>query len=699
MSSISTELFFNEAEFRIVIPSYYKEGDVKEDPLAVLEANPREFAFYDENLQTYLFSAIPKHVAGAGDEVKEAIHSFYNQLEITIEATFLDTSITATSQHYNGGMPQLNRSSSATTQSSLPTSPKMGSNLSHQQQQQRHAMADMATPFFTQAYNRNNKNAELILFEYDDSFCCLYPMIIPIVYAKTRSVSPLLSINSNIQYRPLPIKKASSQEEQKIMTDDSEYDTDLFETINLLGGLADDPVFSKQERPLQRFVFENHSRHLTNSSSSLTSGSNINAGSSQLSMKRSIRENLPIRSGLVVKMRTTNASVADKMVMMSIELENPAEVGCEFVVDRIEVQVSNAVVAMAFTDEEPLFPVMLNKSDLLVFVYDVTLLEDGSVKPPTQPQRIFNSSRRQPQQQPQTNYGSNEDKIQPQRVSIQIFGCPLIDGKKGLPMRSKWNTMLDVSSLRHQKREELPAHFATDKFHALSAAASVPSLSPNTILSPSMARSQSSSNAFSPGTRSIVGSPGGGHPMSLSLESVFGTKKQGSNSASMVGRNAPEREIADGIIVSFTVPETIIVGKTFPLHIFIVNRSKHTRRFQVMIPNRKRHPTEVYGQVMKTTLPPLPVEQMPIDPYMDESDFLKQYFENETHEADIICLENNVRLSPLGPSTSQSVDIQFIAVKEKLHTIDLVQLVDQDTGFVTNLRHVLEVYVEQQQQQ
>jgi hypothetical protein len=28
-----------------------------------------------------------------------------------------------------------------------------------------------------------------------------------------------------------------------------------------------------------------------------------------------------------------------------------------------------------------------------------------------------------------------------------------------------------------------------------------------------------------------------------------------------------------------------------------------------------------------------------------------------------------------------------------------VQLVDQDTGFVTNLRHVLEVFVEQQQQQ
>lgn len=432
-----------------------------------------------------------------------------------------------------------------------------------------------------------------------------------------------------------------------------------------------DPVFSNGERPMQRFVMETNARQPSGSSSSTTT--NMVTPSSQLSMKRSVRENLPIRSGVNVKMRTTNASVAEKMVMMSVELENPAEVGCEFMVDKVEVQVSNAVVSMAFNQIQ--FPIMLNKSDLMVFVYDVTLLDDGSVKPPAQATRTFNSRRPMPQPTVYT-----EDKIQPQRVSIQIFGSPIIDGNKALPMRSKWNTMLDVSGIR-QKREETPFPFI-DKF---------PVGSP-------MARSQS---IFSPGARSIVGSPGGaGHQMSPSLEGVFGMKKQTTSTVSTVSgnntgaRRAPEREISDGIVVSFTVPELIQVGKIFSLHIFIVNRSKHTRRFQVMIPNRKRHPTEVFGHTLKTTLPPLPIEQIPIDPYMDESEFLRQYFENETHEADIICLENNVRTSPLGPSTSQSVDIQFIAVKEKLHSIDLVQLVDQDTGFVTNLRHVLEVYVE-----
>jgi hypothetical protein len=45
MSSISTELFFNEAEFRIVIPNQTKP-DEKQDPVSILQAKPREFAFY-----------------------------------------------------------------------------------------------------------------------------------------------------------------------------------------------------------------------------------------------------------------------------------------------------------------------------------------------------------------------------------------------------------------------------------------------------------------------------------------------------------------------------------------------------------------------------------------------------------------------------------------------------------------------------
>jgi hypothetical protein len=46
MVSISTELFFNEAEFRVIVPNHVKDETEQPDPIAIIEATPREFAFY-----------------------------------------------------------------------------------------------------------------------------------------------------------------------------------------------------------------------------------------------------------------------------------------------------------------------------------------------------------------------------------------------------------------------------------------------------------------------------------------------------------------------------------------------------------------------------------------------------------------------------------------------------------------------------
>lgn len=328
----------------------------------------------------------------------------------------------------------------------------------------------------------------------------------------------------------------------------------------------------------------------------------------------------------------------------------------------------------------------LETLDQMVFLYNVTLLEDGSAKPPQQPQRIF-PVRHRPTPSMPMHY--QDERLQPQRVSIQVFGAPVIDGVRADTMRSKWNTMLDVSTMR-QKREEPDPRFSS------LLASSSPQMDPRS--SASLATSVS----VSPGARSL------GSPLVDPKKRMLTTMDTPGSQTPVMNRALPppppssaaagppttrrsDVEIVDGIVVSFTVPPIIRVGKEFPLQVFIVNRSKHTRRFQVMVPNRKRQHPSTDAMANKSILP---VEQSTVDPYMDETEFLRLYFENETHEADIICLENNVRLSPLGPSTSQSVDIRFIAVKEKLHTIDLIQLVDQDTGFVTNLRHVLEIFVD-----
>lgn len=97
------------------------------------------------------------------------------------------------------------------------------------------------------------------------------------------------------------------------------------------------------------------------------------------------------------------------------------------------------------------------------------------------------------------------------------------------------------------------------------------------------------------------------------------------------------------------VTDRIVVGKIFNLEIFIVNRSRHIRRYTLVVPNRKRAKGSDPSQGSKV-LPPLPsgehaaVQNVPIDPYMEEPELLRRHVDNETTEADIICLENNVRL-------------------------------------------------------
>ncbi|KAG1437938.1 hypothetical protein G6F56_012859 [Rhizopus delemar] len=145
MNSISTELFFNEAEFSVIIPNHEKQTI---DPLGILQASRREFAFYDEHLHVYLLASIPNKKSGTGEEVKDAINTFYSQLEITLDATFIDP-------------PHVQRSSL--------DSPKLNANRRQD------------TPFFTQAFNRNStKQTDMPIFEHNESTCFLYLMVVPI---------------------------------------------------------------------------------------------------------------------------------------------------------------------------------------------------------------------------------------------------------------------------------------------------------------------------------------------------------------------------------------------------------------------------------------------------------------------------------------------------------------------------------------
>ncbi|KAI8077782.1 TRAPP trafficking subunit Trs65-domain-containing protein [Halteromyces radiatus] len=685
LSTVSSELFFNETKYQILTPNIqYSQSESPTFNDILSAADQRTFAFYDEQLRIYLYASIPQQVTGTGEEIMEAVRLFYNQLDIHIEASVIDSTTTIPTTQPTKHQRTISKQTS--TQSSAPSSPQLN-------KRDPVRGGSESLPFFSHTYN--SKDPEPMIFQHNQAHCCLFPVDIPIAYIKTRGGHPILSTTINIAYRSLPTKLSANEEQ----SDDAEYDVDLFDTVDLLSGLGEDPTFvTPNGRPSQHFIMENRLRQPNGPDGMIQPQQ---AASHLLTLRSQIKETIPLRPGLMVKMRTTNVSVMDKTVMMSVELENPVDTGCQFTVSKVEVQVSNAVVAQAFTKEVQV-PFHLNTSDQMVLLYNVTLLEDGSTKAPAPSQRIFSSRRPLPPPSSTPNSPAlHDERIQPQRVTIHVYGTPIVDGIPAQILRSKWNTILDVSNTR--QKQDLP----DPRFNSL--LSSSPSY---------LTRSQTSvatSLSVSPGARSVGSLSSQPHS---SLEGVFGNmsrpvvnyplqqqkgyhspistpyQQRDTTNNGASARRAPELEVADGIVISFTAPEVVHVGKVFSLHIFIVNRSKHTRRFQVMIPNRKRQVAPDVLMGTKTALPLLPMEQTPIDPFIDENEFLRQYFENETHEADMISLENNVRLCPLGPSTSQTVDIRFIAVKEKLHTIDLVQLVDQDTGFVTNLRHVLEVFVE-----
>lgn len=65
-----------------------------------------------------------------------------------------------------------------------------------------------------------------------------------------------------------------------------------------------------------------------------------------LTQRRNVRRVLPVRSALNVKMRSTNASMVEKVLMMSIELEND-DAGCPFLIESLDVQVASAYVTLA----------------------------------------------------------------------------------------------------------------------------------------------------------------------------------------------------------------------------------------------------------------------------------------------------------------------------------------------------------------
>ncbi|RIA79575.1 TRAPP trafficking subunit Trs65-domain-containing protein [Glomus cerebriforme] len=690
------ETLLNDLTLDIAVPN----GTIqctKEEVDSIFTTKARTIAYYDETLHFYLIITLP---ADSGLSDQDAATNYFHQLEIFVEASIIDASTLSVPAPNPPAVYRLpSRASSTATSPSIPGTP-----LPSPMDKRINKPSEGAV-IYSYIYNPNSKDRQMVVLERNDCWTCVVPLVVPVAYVKTRAQTPALALSTIVTQKPQPKVQIDIKSPEAIL-----YAPENFGNMNLLEGLNDDPSFEDSTNRLL----------LPPSRLYPSDAKRPNSHSNSYQSRRDFRKILSVKSALNVRMRTTSVSPLDNALMMSVELENNTDAGGSFSVEVVNVEIAYGFVTRydwGPKDNKDKFPLTLNPVDQVTFLYNITILDDPSFPKlvptfyPTPNPHSRSTSRRS---SIASIFSVSSSYVPPsedrqRHVSIVVRGSPVHDGMKSRSIESRWNCMLDLSNLR--RREDAYPPPIPQNANQRSSLQS----RQGQIQSPSSTRS---GNLFSPtgsmtptAGRSFFSADtnGRGRRQNSSLPTIPDDHISLSNGILSTGRNPlvekpVETEVGDGVVVSFLVASKVVAGKIFTIHVFVVNRSKHVRRFTVMVPNKKRPNEKAIRNLVAAPLGAKVIQNDQIvtgngnqsnqlEPFLDESEFIKKYLETETPDADIVCLENNVRIGPLHPSTCESVALHFIAIKESLHMIELVQLVDNDTGFITNLRNVLEIHV------
>ncbi|CAI2169047.1 12043_t:CDS:2 [Funneliformis geosporum] len=669
----SRETFIHDAELDIVVPNdtlICNEEKIDD----VIFAQQRTQTYYDEILHFYLIITLPPESNLANKD--EAIN-FFKKLDVTLETTLTGTTNYSSQLVYLNPSPlssvsgydTRSRSNSDATSPSVPGTPiSIYSSNSTCDKKISGKVTDGIIIYSAQCNSKKKNNNKMVVVERNDCWICVLPLSSPVVYAKSCVQSPAIALNITVTQIPV----------SREIVDSDLYSMENF-GINLLEGLNDDPAFESL----------NTSCSISATSTKRTS---IYSALPSTYIKRCSRKVLSVKSALNVRMRTTSISPLENSLMMSIELENNIENNSVFTIDDVKVEVTHGIVTRytwGFSNDK--FPISLQPIDQATFLYSITILEDPSFPKPTNatqlcptPSHLKSSKSDSIASIHSLNASPVENKQR--SLSITIKGCPMIDGVKSPFIESKWNCTLDLPTLL--KSDDLTASSYLGGMKT-----------PSTL--------STRSSLYLPKTpHSIMNDSPILKHKSFDVDGINGILSNGR--LPILQKQSNNANVCDDVVVSFVVDGNPVVGQVFIVNAFIVNKSSHSRSFTIMVPNKKRSnekslkiqsqlsnktlsSTETYITLIENNHEDIkPLE----DPFMDETEFLRKNWEFETSDSDLICLDNNVRISPINPCTSESVALHFISTKEALHFIELIQLVDNDTGFITNLRKVIQVYVE-----
>ncbi|ORX95520.1 hypothetical protein K493DRAFT_314954 [Basidiobolus meristosporus CBS 931.73] len=655
-------MHFSELSFDILIPDV-APTETLASGVDILNAPVRKQLFFDEVLNFYLVIRTPTSSTLFKNSKQEEIASlFHSLLQIQVQVDVRDGSsvenIDPSTQVYEF------TEKSGSYENTQHTNGHGGNSTTN------------GKPFIeggklSRIYNLRPKEIEkLKLFQVNDELVCLYPLGVPLAFAKVKGQELVAVITIFINEKSVQDSRKISQSIPKEEEEEGES-LENMDIITLMGNLSYD-IGS-----LDDSADDSPTTLLPSSYPFPRVGLPLE--------KITLQKTISITQALEARIRTTVIGDKASFISLCLKCSNQTPV----LLEKVETTVTNATVTYC-GDEDGLFPMSFQATDHSTFLFDVNLIENSVTKNGSQASLppLNGASYRKPsyQQQPPPPPKGSEERAY--YATITVLSVPQLDCFQGRSIRSEWKFPIEVST---QTKRVVP---------------NTPNLNMRPQSSPVPNRRQLGSAASD-----FEYSPSGAHP-NLRKFIPASTKLARSSSLTarpnshlgirttdrrdMLGEDTPTLQLDNGVFISFTIPETPIVArKFFSVELFFVNQSGATRNLTVVIPNRK-----FLKSSSKSPRPNRPASDASTDsrvaPMMRAPDFLRRQVEHEKSQATMLCLESNVQLSPLQPSSCQKIQLHLITTTEHLHTLLPIQILDTDTGSITNLRDVLEFYVERE---
>jgi hypothetical protein len=432
------------------------------------------------------------------------------------------------------------------------------------------------------------------------------------------------------------------------------------------------------------------------------------------------RRTIPIKSPMTLRVTCNWTSLLENTMLISVELGNDKNADHTYQVERVNFEISNAAVNLLGSPVTPEEPIVLRPSELYSFLYHVKLLDESlgllNSRPFSTNTPAYAS---QTPLTPGSGLSSQYSPVAPpaaafRDVLVQVFGAPQLGPDIHIDAmgHSEWNFPLDVSDQEKRRVQEsfragagsrsTVVYPPLEKKEELSS--SVPRR-PTIVLANEANERRSSSGRSHSGSLLVPRphSPSGDASerrlsdapavTALVRRTSFIAPPLRKKATTVVGGTAlNEPSYGVGVVVSFSIDGPVEQGKPFAVEAFLVNRSSKTKTYTIIVPSRQRgtrRSTTKQDRYRSTSNDHSFSNLMKVEP----GDMLSKFTEGQKNDASLVCLDTNVKLSPLYPGSCQSIHLHFLPFRDRYNTVELVQLFDNESGAVTSLRDVLEVYV------